>query len=150
EETATRDALQAEFEKLEDEYAEAREVPEEVDRRLGEIEAAMEALDDRPVVYEPDDIARAGAFVSIDSTGTLRVERGYVRPEDEPPIADDEGAEEDQSDRRLRTSSGEDTDADEHDAADEPEEEDGNRPLSDRLMTELTAHRTLALREAVA
>lgn len=32
----------------------------------------------------------------------------------------------------------------------EPEEEDGNRPLSDRLMTELTAHHTLALREAVA
>jgi len=150
EETATRDALQAEFEKLEDEYAEAPEVPEEVDRRLGEIEAAMEALDDRPVVYEPDDIARAGAFVSIDSTGTLRVERGYVRPEDEPPIADDEDAEGDQSDGRRMTSSGVDADADEQDAVDEPEEDDGNRLLSDRLMTELTAHRTLALREAVA
>jgi ParB family chromosome partitioning protein len=48
------------------------------------------------------------------------------------------------------TSSGEKSDADEHDAVDEPEEEDGNRPLSDRLMTELTAHRTLALREAMA
>ena len=31
----------------------------------------------------------------------------------------------------------------------EPEEEDGIKPLSDRLMTELTAFRTLALREAV-
>lgn len=150
EETATRDALQAELEKLEDEYAEAREVPEEIDRRLGEIEAAIEALDDRPVVYEPDDIARAGAFVSIDSTGTLRVERGYVRPEDEPPIADDEDAEAPQSDSQRMTSSGVDADADEQDAVDEPEEDDGNRPLSDRLMTELTAHRTLALREAVA
>jgi ParB family chromosome partitioning protein len=48
------------------------------------------------------------------------------------------------------TPSGVDADADEQDAVDEPEEEDGNRPLSDRLMTELTAHRTLALREAVA
>ena len=31
----------------------------------------------------------------------------------------------------------------------EQEEEDGIKPLSDRLMTELTAYRTLALREAV-
>src|SRR6185295_17597832 len=32
----------------------------------------------------------------------------------------------------------------------DPDEDDGIRPLSDRLMAELTAHRTLALREAVA
>ena len=150
EEAATRDSLQVEFDKLEAEYAEAHEVPEEIDRRLGEIETAMDALDDRPVVYDLEDIARAGAFVSIDSAGALRVERGYVRPEDEPPIADDDETEGDQSDRRRMTSSGEEADADGHDAVDEPEEDDGNRPLSDRLMTELTAHRTLALREAVA
>ncbi|MBN9262642.1 MAG: ParB N-terminal domain-containing protein, partial [Hyphomicrobium sp.] len=150
EETATRDTLQAELDRIEAEYAEAPDMPEEIDRRLGEIETALEALEQRPVVYEPDDIVRAGAFVSIDSTGTLRVERAYVRPEDEPPIADDDEAEGDQSDSRRMTSSGEESDANEHDAVEEPEEEDGNRPLSDRLMTELTAHRTLALREAVA
>jgi ParB family chromosome partitioning protein len=150
EETAARDALQAEFDDLEAEYAEAPDMPEEIDRRLGEIETALEALDDRSVVYEPGDIARAGAFVSIDSAGMLRVERGYVRPEDEPPLEDDEETEADASDRRRKTSSGEEPDADEPDAVDEPEEDDGNRPLSDRLMTELTAHRTLALREAVA
>jgi ParB family chromosome partitioning protein len=32
----------------------------------------------------------------------------------------------------------------------EPDEDEGVRPLSDRLLTELSAHRTLALREAVA
>ena len=69
EEAVTRDALQAEFDDLEAEYAEAQEVPEEIDQRLGEIETALEALEDRPVVYEPDDIARAGAFVSIDALG---------------------------------------------------------------------------------
>ena len=58
EEAVTRDALQAEFDDLEAEYAEAQEVPEEIDQRLGEIETALEALEDRPVVYEPDDIAR--------------------------------------------------------------------------------------------
>ncbi len=150
EEAATRDALQAEFDDLEAEYAEAPEMPEEIDRRLSKIETALEALDNRPVVYEPDDIARAGAFVSIDSTGALRVERGYVRPGDEPPVEDEEETDGDESDRRRMASSGEDTDTDDEDGAEEPEEEDGSRPLSDRLMTELTAHRTLALREAVA
>lgn len=150
EEAATRDALQAELDQLEAECAEAPEMPEEIDGRLGEIETALEALDDRPVLYEPDDLARAGAFVSIDSTGALRVERGYVRPEDEPPVEDDEEADGDEADRRRMTSSGENFDADKGEPVDETEEEDGNRPLSDRLMTELTAHRTLALREAVA
>src|ERR1700719_4282308 len=32
----------------------------------------------------------------------------------------------------------------------EPEEDDGLKPLSDRLITELTAHRALALRDALA
>ncbi len=150
EERANRDTLQAELDRIEAKYAEAPEMPEEIDRRLDEIETALETLDDRPVVYEPDDIGRAGAFVSIDSSGTLRVERGYVRPEDEPPIADDEEADGDEADRRRMRSSGEDLDADKTESVDETEEEDGNRPLSDRLMTELTAHRTLALREAVA
>ncbi|MGE3066001.1 MAG: ArdC-like ssDNA-binding domain-containing protein [Variibacter sp.] len=149
EEIATRDALQAEFDDLEAEYAEAQDVPEEIDQRLGEIETALEALEDRPAVYEPDDIARAGAFVSIDSAGALRVERGYVRSEDEAPVEDDEDADGDESDRRRMTSAGKESDTDD-DAIDEPDEDDGNRPLSDRLMTELTAHRTLALREAVA
>ena len=51
-----------------------------------ELETALEALDVRPVVYDAAEIARAGVFVSIDSDGDLRMERGYVRPEDEPPI----------------------------------------------------------------
>ena len=149
EETATRNALQAEFDELEAKYTEAQDIPQEVDRRLGEIEAALEAFDERPVVYEPDDTARAGAFVSIDSAGALRVERGYVRPEDESPIAAG-GDEDDRTDPERMTSSGKEPDTDEDGAVEEPEGDDGMRPLSDRLMTELTAHRTLALREAIA
>jgi ParB family chromosome partitioning protein len=150
EETATRDALQTEFDDLEAEYAEAQDVPDEIDQRLGEIETALEALENRPVVYEPGDITRAGAFVSIDSTGALRIERGYVRPEDEAPLEDDEDADGDESDHRRMASVGQESNTEDDDTVDEPDEEGGNRPLSDRLMTELTAHRTLALREAVA
>ncbi|MFZ1883210.1 MAG: ParB N-terminal domain-containing protein, partial [Rhodoplanes sp.] len=90
EETAAQGALRAEFDQMEETYAEADEISEEVDQRLSEIETALAAFDERPVIYDPADIARAGAFVSIDGSGVLRVERGYVRPEDEPPVAPSE------------------------------------------------------------
>jgi ParB family chromosome partitioning protein len=76
-ETAARDALKAEVERLEQEYADADEFPDEVDKRLGEIETALEAFEERPVLYDAAEVARAGAFVSIDSAGVLRIERGY-------------------------------------------------------------------------
>jgi ParB family chromosome partitioning protein len=85
EEQATIDALNAEYAKLEAEYENADELPGEVDARLGEIETALAAFDDRPVSYDPAEIARAGVFVSIDSDGSLSVDRGYVRPHDEAP-----------------------------------------------------------------
>ena len=150
-EAAARDALQAELDQLEAKYAEADEVPEELDKRLGEIETTLTAYDDRPVVYEAAEIARAGAFVSIDSAGVLRVERGYVRADDEPPIATPHGgSEHDATGPEMMTSAGTDFDTDDDCAVEEPDEEEGARLLSDRLMTELTAHRTLALREAVS
>ena len=84
EEQATIDALNAEQAKLEFDYQDADELPDEVDQRLGEIEAALMAFEERSIVYEPTDVARAGVFVSIDSEGRLSVDRGYVRPEDDP------------------------------------------------------------------
>ena len=38
-----------------------------MDARLGEIETALAAFEDRPVSYDPAEIARAGVFVSIDA-----------------------------------------------------------------------------------
>lgn len=146
EEVATHDALKAEYERLEETWAETEELPEEVDARLGEIEAALEALQDRPVRYAPEEVARAGAFLSLDSGGDLQILRGFVRPEDEAPRpaepqADVEGGSEDGHD---------DAETAEPAAAPEPEEADeGLRPLPDRLVAELTAHRTVALRDAL-
>ena len=157
-EVATRDALKAELDKLEETYAEAEEVPEEADARLSEIETALAAFEQLPVLHDADEMARAGTFVSIDSGGGLRMERGYVRPEDEAPVASrDDEAEPESGDDRVpgastngvtapRGSASRPADP----AAEADEDEGGVRPLSDRLMTELTAHRTLALREAVA
>jgi ParB family chromosome partitioning protein len=154
EEHAQREALRDELKRLEAEWAEADELPEEVDRRLGEIEAALEAFELRPVNYDQADIARAGAFVSIGSDGALRVERGYVRPEDEAPTAsgendrDGEGEGVDPSAPHAGAAAVGNGQAI-SDAEAEPED-DGLKPLSDRLVMELTAHRTLALRDALA
>ena len=155
EEQATRDALQAEYNSLSEEYESAEELPEDVDQRLGEIETAMEALDKRPVRYDPAEIAIACAFVTIDADGSLSVDRGYVRPEDERPVEPEGDDMKDMMDgeivepaasaipRTIITIDGQPAQSDE-------EEEDGIRPLPDRLVAELTAHRTLALRDAVA
>ena len=150
EETETYRALKAEYEQLEEQYAEDEDLSEAADIRLGEIETAMEALQDRPVQYDPEEVARAGAFVSIDRSGRLRVERGYVRPEDEPSVEEPE-AEADASHAEDQSHDADDVAVDETPVeADEDEADDGIRPLSDRLMSELTAHRTVALRNALA
>jgi len=85
-ERTAMEALQAERDKLENEYETAEELPEEIDRRLGEIETALENFEKRPLDYDPVEVARAGAFVSIAADGALSVDRGYVRPVDEPPV----------------------------------------------------------------
>jgi ParB family chromosome partitioning protein len=150
EEEATRDALQAEFNRLSDEYQDADELPDEVDERLSELETALEGFETRPVVFDPAEIARAGAFVSIGADGHLRVERGYVRPEDEMPIEQELVSAEDGEAARAMAASYEGDEAivaTEPEA--EPEEDEGLSPISDRLMTELTSHRTLGLRHAL-
>ena len=153
EEVATAEALRAEYERLEQAHADADELPEEVDLRLGEIETALAALDERPVRYDPEEIARAGAFVSIDGSGELRVERGYVRPEDEPALPQAEPATGSETSSAAAASALPDSDevrASMSVAQEQPEEEEGIKPIPDRLMTELTAYRTLALRDALA
>jgi ParB family transcriptional regulator, chromosome partitioning protein len=154
-EQATIDALQAEQAKLEAEYQDADELPDEVDARLGEIEEALSAFDNRPHIFDPVEIARAGTFVSIDGDGRLLVDRGFVRPEDETPV-EEPGADGD-ADSSAAVGTGPDgssvrrtviTVGGQPEAEDE--EDDGIKPLPDRLVMELTAHRTLALRDAVA
>lgn len=146
EEQATRDALQAELDRLGAEYADAPELPEEVDERLGEIETAIDAIDDRPVRYDEDDIARAGVFVSVDHGGRLRVDRGYVRPEDEEKVEPEENGEIDATSSATESTS---RTSDAGNTGDGDDEDDTLRPIPDRLVTELTAHRTVALRLAV-
>jgi len=155
EEQATSDALREEMDRLCAEHKAGGDMSDQVDARLGEIETALEAFQNRPMRYDPAEVVRAGAFVSLDGSGALRIERGYVRPEDEPapePEVSPEGGDvatatvassglvDPVVERAVITICSEP----------EPEEDDGIKPLPERLLTELTAHRTLALRETLA
>ena len=157
EEQAAIEALKAEYAKLEAQHEGSNEVPDDVDERLGEIETALAAFEKRPVSYIPAEITRAGVFISIDSDGALSVDHGYVRPEDEAPTIDPDLASKGEAEttgedgvaptpptvqRAIITIGGQ--------AAEPEEDDDAVRPLPDRLVMELTAHRTLALRDAVA
>ena len=126
-------------------------------RNLGEIEQALQTFERRPMTFEPDQIGMAGVFISIDADGALLIERGYVRAEDETPaepeaeIVDPETGEviqraEPEASRMhaVITLGGQTVETEEEDEA------DTIKPLPDRLVSELTAHRTLALRDAVA
>jgi len=147
-EEAARAALQSEYDQLVEEYEDSGEdLPDLVDQRFAELETALAGFEDRPIQYDLEEIARAGAFVSITGDGRLRVESGYIRPEDEAANGPDGDADEDHgdagADHGTQALSG--TEASSGDV----EDDDGLAPISDKLLTELTAHRTLGLREAL-
>jgi ParB family chromosome partitioning protein len=78
--------------------------------------------------YKAREVALAGAFVTLAGDGSVRIERGFVRPEDEPQS---------KTKPEVRKNA-EATDA------------DGLAPLSEKLVAELTAYRTSALRNELA
>lgn len=144
-EQATLDARIAEFDELSEEWQDCDEVPDEIDARITAVDTEIAALTDRPKQFEPDDVARAGVFVTIGHDGQVVVERGYVRPEDEAlaePVAAG-GTQSASANGTAITVGGQPRTHDD----DEP---DTIRPLPERLVAELTAERTVALRDALA
>jgi len=117
--TSLQEALEALCEKAEQDEP-SEDALAEIDRLETEIATLTEEA------YAPEDIARAGAFVALGREGEARIERGYLRPEDE---------------RR-------DDKAQEGEAGTENAE--GAKRLSAALVAELTAHRTAALRNDLA
>ena len=145
EDQAALQALQTEFDWLTEQHQTAEELPDEVDARFGELETQIEQLEAKRQAYDPGDVARGGAFVILNHDGTIRIERGFIRPEDDKSHAeagqdgdgqapDEEGGGDDQATRDGEGEEGEN------------EEEDEEQKLSDTLVRDLTAHRTLGLR----
>jgi len=122
---------------------------------LSEEDEEIAGIVERPLVYDPEEVARAGVFVSLDRNGSLYIERGFVRPEDEPPsepdtdvgAGEDRMVEDEQRGAIVNVGGAPDTAADKETV---DEAEDQLRPLPDRLVSELTAWRTIALQDAFA
>ncbi|RWI91451.1 MAG: DNA-binding protein [Mesorhizobium sp.] len=159
EEIARYDAVKAEYDALDAKYAEMEDADQEIEDKLDQLGAELDAFSDRPQVYDPAQKAIAGAFVTLGANGQLQIEAGFVRPEDESRVEtgdDDEEAEGGERD----PSQADDVGANRtvvngqsvngaSDTAEEPEDE-GIKPLPERLVFDLTAQKTLALRNALA
>jgi ParB family chromosome partitioning protein len=157
-EIARYDAVKAEYDALDAKYAEMEDDDQEIEDKLDQLGAELDGFSDRPQAYDPVQKAIAGAFLTLGANGQRQVEAGFVRPEDEPRAEVDDDEEADGADREASQSdedgtggvvvNGRSTNG-ATDAPEEPEEE-GIKPLPERLVFDLTAQKTLALRNALA
>jgi ParB family chromosome partitioning protein len=132
--------LSEEYDALVNEWDAVDELPPEIAARFAEIDAALDAYGDG-TAYDTDEIARGGLFVLLGQDGVARVERGFIRPEDMPVVEPDAETEPDAERTEDEGPGGE--------ATEDEAEEDAGAPLSERLVLDLTAERTAALRDAL-
>ncbi len=76
------DSLRAEYTALNDAWY-ASDADEALER-LDELEKLIADIEDREGVWSPEQLAIAGAVVSLDHAGKVKIERGFVKPEDMP------------------------------------------------------------------
>ncbi|MEZ5994173.1 MAG: ParB/RepB/Spo0J family partition protein [Hyphomonadaceae bacterium] len=119
-------------------YAQLDETEDEAE--IEGIEAALDAL--QTTSWAPEEVALAGALITLDHAGAPKIERGLVRAEEAKSL---------KALRRKRATTTS-CEGDDDDVAREPAEEHvAQRPrLPAKLVDELMAHKTLALRAQVA
>jgi ParB family chromosome partitioning protein len=156
-ELARHAVLKAEYDKLDADYAHAAEYFEEIEKRLEDLGTALDELNERQYIFDAEDVARGGVFISLNANGGLKIERGFVRPEDEPAVEalgdeHDDGANDSagQSVGAAASIAGVSLNGRPVAAEQQEEEDDTVKPLPERLILDLTAARTLALRNALA
>lgn len=106
-----------------------------LEAKLDTLQIKLAAFDAKRSVFDPDAVEKGGAFVVIGHDGEPEVLRGLLRPEDR----DAEGS----STKQGRSGDSETVEADGASVTG-----DANS-LSDRLAADLTAHRTMAMRDAL-
>jgi len=141
------DTLKAEYDKLDADYTAAEGYSEETEKRLEELGNELDRFNDRPFVFDPEEVARGGVFISLGAGGELKIDRGFVRPEDEPEAEVQASG---GGDTEVATSGANSTNGVALAGEQGEEEDDTVRPLPDRLVLDLTAARTIALRNALA
>jgi ParB family chromosome partitioning protein len=146
-------AARAELEALELKYDGVEELPEDADKAFAALEEEIERLEAADWSYGPELVAQGGVFVVLGHDGAPRIERGFVRPEDEAenePDSEERGDGEDAADAPADGAEG-----GEAELVEDNDDGDGEpcagevRPLSDALVRDLTAWRTLGLRLAL-
>ncbi len=144
EDTEIIDSIRDESDALIEGLVDDEDIPAAVEARLAEIETTLAAFGE-DFVFTPEEIAGGGVFLFLGQDGQVRIERGFIRPRDEPSEPVEEG---DDGEDAVQTEDHEA--ATEHSGGDEQEEGDTLAPLSERLIADLTAHRTAALADRLA
>jgi len=152
EDQAALDVVKGEFNTLTEQHESAEELPDEVDARFGELEAEIERLEAKRLAYDPADIARCGAFAILNHDGTVRIERGLVKAEDAKPEPETQAVSGEGEGSQPGNEDGATVHGEAGNKSSDSEDEDGDgyKPLSDILIRDLTAHRTLGLRLALS
>lgn len=137
EDEARLEALSTEHDELAEGYSSHDEMPKDVAEKLEAISDEIDAISEKRHAYDANVIAHGGVFVVLNHDGAPRLERGFVRPEDEgealgPEVVEDEQVEDGEDVQEI-----------------EEEDEEPGKPISDSLTRDLSAHRTLALRVAL-
>ena len=79
---AEMEALQPEYEAYDEDADESGELYQAIEEKAQRIQDQLDALDESLAIPYPDDLAIAGAVVTVDQNGELRIERGLIRKED--------------------------------------------------------------------
>lgn len=152
EDEARLEALSAEHDTLAEGYSSYDEMPEDLAARLEAISDEIDTIGEKRSAYEPQVIANGGVFVILNHDGAARIERGFVRAEDEA-LANPQPVDESNDGGVAAADDAEDQTDEEQPEDDqqseEAEDEEPGKPISDSLIRDLSAHRTLALRVAL-
>lgn len=157
-ETVEHTKLLSEYRALDAEWPEADAIPEDIDARLAELAEAMEGLEGRPMNFDPVEITRAGIFVTLtatanwSSTAVSFAPRMKRRSKGRMPTSRRAGRRSPSHGNRSRSSlmstvrrAAVITSGGQPFVTTSEDDDDGVlKPLSERLVMELTAHRTLA------
>lgn len=146
------DEEQAEEERLEAEHddlvaqIEAGEADEDAEPRIEAIQARLAVMSMAQEDYTPEDIAKAGCYVTMDYYGNVEIERGLVRP-------DEEAENEDEGDDGEENADSDTDEAEEGGTTAAPQPEQRLEPtfkMPAPLVQELTAQKTAAIRAELA
>ncbi len=155
EDIAAKDQLNRDYDALRDHYDGDDDMPEDISARLDALADKINSFDREPV-FSDEDYATAGAIIALNPNGRVDIHRGLIEPQQATSSSDAAMPETDKvstkgnpargsvavkAETKIVTLQNEDDD----EGAD-----DTLKPLPERLLNELSAARTLALRLAVA